>query len=179
MDRKRRRDDPWERIEQRLPGKATDPGRTAKDNRRFVESVLWIMRTGSPWRDLPVELGHGHRTPIRFARWRERGVWERMAQALRVDADLECLFIDSTIVRSHQHSSGAKKSRGPGNRAFARWTDHQTACRGRRLGPSGAGDSVGRTDFRHRLRGSTDRASAGSGRDYRQGVRRRSLCGED
>ena len=112
MDRKMLRDDQWERIEQLLPGKASDPGRTAKDNRRFVESALWIMRTGSPWRDLPLELGHWHRTYIRFARWRERGVWERMAQALRGDADLECLFLDSTIVRAHQHSAGAKKKPG-------------------------------------------------------------------
>ena len=112
MDRKMLRDDQWERIEPLLPGKATDPGCTAKDNRLFVESVLWIMRTGSPWRDLPPELGHWHRTYVRFARWRESKVWERMAQALRGDADLECLFIDSTIVRAHQHSAGAKKKKG-------------------------------------------------------------------
>ena len=74
MDRKMLRDDQWERIEQLLPGKASDPGCTAKDNRRFVEAVLWIMRTGSPWRDLPAELGHWHRTYVRFARWRDKGV---------------------------------------------------------------------------------------------------------
>ena len=62
MDRKMLRDDQWERIEQLLPGKASDRGVTAKDNRRFVEAVLWIMRTGSPWHDLPEELGHWHRT---------------------------------------------------------------------------------------------------------------------
>ncbi len=103
------RDDQWERIEQLLPGKASDRGVTAKDNRRFVEAVLWIMRTGSPWRDLPVELGHWHRTFVRFSRWREKGVWERLATALSGDADLEQLFIDSTIVRAHQHSAGAQK----------------------------------------------------------------------
>ncbi len=109
MDRKMLRDDQWERIEQLLPGKASDRGVTAKDNRRFVEAVLWIMRTGSPWRDLPAELGHWHRTFVRFSRWREKGVWERVATALRGDADLEQLFIDSTIVRAHQHSAGAQK----------------------------------------------------------------------
>lgn len=103
------RDDQWERIEQLLPGKASDRGVTAKDNRRFVEAVLWIMRTGSPWRDLPAELGHWHRTFVRFSRWREKGVWEHVATALRGDADLEQLFIDSTIVRAHQHSAGAQK----------------------------------------------------------------------
>jgi transposase len=111
MDRTMLRDDQWARIEQLLPGKKSDPGRTAKDNRRFVEAVLWIMRTGSPWRDLPEELGHWHRTYVRFSRWREKGVWERMAAALHGDADMEHLFIDSTIVRAHQHSAGAQKKR--------------------------------------------------------------------
>jgi transposase len=109
MDRKMLRDDQWERIEQLLPGKAGDRGVTAKDNRRFVEAVLWIMRTGSPWRDLPAEFGHWHRTYVRFSRWREKGVFEHVARVLRSDADLEHLFIDSTIVRAHQHSAGAQK----------------------------------------------------------------------
>lgn len=111
MNRKMLRDDQWERTEQLLPGKASDPGCTAKDNRRFVEAVLWILRTGSPWRDLPAELGHWHRTYVRFARWRSRGLWERVAQALCGVADLEQLFIDSTIVRAHQHSAVAQKKR--------------------------------------------------------------------
>ena len=109
MDRKMLRDDQWARIEQLLPGKATDRGVTAKDNRRFVEAVLWMMRTGSPWRDLPAELGHWHRTFVRFSRWSEKAVGERVATALRCDADLEQLFIDSTSVRAHQHSAGAQK----------------------------------------------------------------------
>ena len=112
MDRKMLRDDQWERIEQLLPGKASDRGVTAKDNRRFVEAVLWIMRTGSPWRDLPAEFGHWHRTYVRFSRWREKRVFERVAQALGRDADMECLFIDSTIVRAHQYSAGAHKKAG-------------------------------------------------------------------
>ena len=109
MDRKMLRDDQWKRIEQLLPGKVGDRGCTAKDNRRFVEAVLWIMRTGSPWRDLPAEFGHWHRTYVRFSRWRDKGVFERIAHALHGDADMEQLFIDSTIVRAHQHSAGAKK----------------------------------------------------------------------
>jgi len=113
------RDDQWERIEQLLPGKAGDRGCTARDKRRFVEAVLWIMRTGSPWRDLPVEFGHWHRTYVRISRWREKGVFERVAHAMQSDAGMEQLFIDSTIVRAHQHSAGAKKSRWPGNRLIA------------------------------------------------------------
>ena len=109
MDRKMLRDEQWERIEQLLPGKASDRGVTAKDNRRFVEAILWVMRTGRPWRDLPAEFGHWHRTYVRFSRWREKGGFERVAQALRSDADMEHLLIDSTIVRAHQHSAGAQK----------------------------------------------------------------------
>lgn len=109
MDRKMLRDEQWERIEQLLPGKAGDRGVTARDNRRFVEAVLWIMRTGSPWRDLPAEFGPWHRTYVRFSRWREKGVFAHVARALRSDADMEQLFIDSTIVRAHQHSAGAQK----------------------------------------------------------------------
>lgn len=111
MDRRMLRDDQWERIEHLLPGKASDPGCTARDNRWFVEAVLWIMRTGSPWRDLPAGFGRWHRTYVRFSRWREKGVWECMAAALRSDADMEQLFLDSTIVRAHQHSAGAQKKR--------------------------------------------------------------------
>ncbi len=111
MDRTMLRDEQWARIEPLLPGKKSDPGCTAKDNRRFVEAVLWVMRTGSPWRDLPEARGHWHRTFVRFSRWREKGVWERVATALHGDADMEHLFIDSTIVRAHQHSAGAQKKR--------------------------------------------------------------------
>ena len=59
MDRTMLRNDQWARIEQLLPGKKSDPGCTAKNNRRFVEAVLWVMRTGSPWRDLPTNSATG------------------------------------------------------------------------------------------------------------------------
>ena len=107
------RNDQRERLEPSLPGKAGDPGCTAKDNRGFVEAVLWVMRTGSPWRELPSEFGDGHRTYVRFARWRDKGVWELVATAMCGDADMDSLFIDSTSVRAHQHSAGAQKKRGP------------------------------------------------------------------
>ena len=99
----------WAKMEPHCLGKAEDPGRSGRNNRLFLEAVLWIVRTGSPWRDLPAELGHWHRTFVRFSRWREKGVWERVAARLSGDADLEQLFIDSTIVRAHQHSAGAQK----------------------------------------------------------------------
>jgi len=112
MARKILRDDQWKRIEQMLPGKPSDPGRTAVDNRLFVEAVLWVARTGSPWRDLPEEFGVWNSVYIRFARWSNRGVWQRVFAALAIDADFEEIFLDSTIVRAHQHAAGAPKKTG-------------------------------------------------------------------
>ena len=109
--RKMLRNDQWERIEHLLPGKASDSGVTAKDNRLFVEAVLWITRTGSPWRDLPAPLGNWHNVYTRFSRWGKTGVWQRVIEAVGSDADLQSLMLDSTIVRAHQHSAGAKKKR--------------------------------------------------------------------
>jgi putative transposase len=103
------RNDQWERIEHLLPGKASDRGVTAKDNRLFVEAVLWIARTGSPWRDLPPQLGNWHNVYTRFSRWGKSGVWQRVIDAVRTDADLQALLLDSTIVRAHQHAAGAQK----------------------------------------------------------------------
>ena len=109
MDRRMLSDTQWARIADLLPGKPTDKGGRAADNRRFVEAVLYIARTGSPWRDLPKEFGNWHSVYVRFARWEQYGVWGRVAEVLCGEADLEELFIDSTIVRAHQHSAGAPK----------------------------------------------------------------------
>lgn len=94
------RDDQFERIAALLPGKVSDPGRTAANNRQFVEPVLWIARTASPWRDLPPQLGPWNSVYQRFARWSRRGVWHRVFVRLAKGADLEEVFIDSTIVRA-------------------------------------------------------------------------------
>lgn len=106
------RDDQYERLAALLPGKASDPGRTAADNRLFVEAVLWIARTGSPWRDLPHEFGSWNSVYQRFARWSRNGVWHRVFAQLAQDADFEEVFIDSTIVRAHQHAAGAPQKKG-------------------------------------------------------------------
>jgi transposase len=91
-----------------LPGKVSDPGQTATNNRLFVEAVLWIARTGSPWRDLPAEFGKWFSVYTRFWRWSQRGVWERVFKALSDDPDFEYVMIDGTICRVHQHGAGAK-----------------------------------------------------------------------
>ena len=103
-------DEQWGRIEDLLPGKASDRGVTAKDNRLFMEAILWIGRTGAPWRDLPPELGNWHTTFTRFSRWAKSGVWNRLFAALSGDRDLEEVMLDSTAIRAHQHAAGAKKN---------------------------------------------------------------------
>ncbi len=98
----------WTRIADLVPGKKGDPGRTGTDNRLFVDAVLWLCRTGSPWRDLPDEFGPWYSVYTRFWRWSKNGVWESLFKALADDPDFEYLMIDSTIVRAHQHAAGAK-----------------------------------------------------------------------
>lgn len=86
------RDDQFERIAALLPGKSGDPGRTGRDNRLFVEAVLWIARTGSPWRDRPTEFGLWNSVYQRFARCSRQGVWHRLFSELARDADFEEVF---------------------------------------------------------------------------------------
>ena len=94
----------FERIESLLPGKHSDPGRTAGNNRLFVEAVLWIARTGAPWRDLPPEFGLWNSAYQRFSRWSRQGIWHRVFAQLAGDADFESVaaahraLIDQLIV---------------------------------------------------------------------------------
>lgn len=101
-------DHQWQRMEPHLPGKAGDPGRSGADNRLFLEAVLWIARTGSPWRDLPDVFPPWNSAFVRFSRWSKRGVWDRLFMAMADDPDFEYVMIDSTIVRVHQHAAGKK-----------------------------------------------------------------------
>lgn len=102
------RDDQWERIKDLLPGRDGYVGETAKDNRLFVEAVLYRYRAGIPWRDLPERFGDFRVVHTRFSRWTKSGVWQRVFEALAEEADNEYAMIDSTIVRAHQHSVGVK-----------------------------------------------------------------------
>jgi transposase len=104
-------DDQWSKIKSLLPGKVGDPGRTAENNRLFINGVLWIARTGAPWRDLPERFGEWNSVFQRFNRWCKRGVWQRVLTAWQ-DPDLECLMLDSTVIRAHQHSAGASSKKG-------------------------------------------------------------------
>lgn len=102
------RDDQWENIKDILPGREGHVGGTAKDNRLFVEAVLYRYRAGIPWRDLPERFGHFRVIHTRHTRWCKSGVWKKVFEILSQDADNEYAMIDSTIVRAHQHSAGAK-----------------------------------------------------------------------
>lgn len=98
----------WDRMAPYLPGKPGDPGRSGADNRLFVEAVLWLARTGSPWRDLPGIFGNWNSVFVRFSRWSKDGVWDRLFAAMADDPDFEYVMIDATIVRAHQHAAGKK-----------------------------------------------------------------------
>jgi len=98
----------WRRIEPLLPGKAGDPGRTAADNRSFVNGVLWVLRSGARWSDLPERYGKFKSVHQRFTRWSANGTWDRMFEVLIRDRDNEYLMIDTTIVRAHQQAATGK-----------------------------------------------------------------------
>jgi transposase len=103
-------DEPYQRIEHLLPGKPTDPGVTARANRRFRDAILGIARAGAPWPDLPERFGTYDTAFQRFNRWAKSGVLARVMEALGGDAALESLLIDSTVIRAHQHAAGAEKN---------------------------------------------------------------------
>ena len=98
----------WEQIKDLLPGKKSDPGRTAEDNRLFVKAVLYVLKTGVPWEDLPARYGKPNTVWKRFDRWCAAGVWERLAKALG-DPELEEVQIDSTTIKTHPVSSTGRR----------------------------------------------------------------------
>lgn len=101
-------DGQWDLIEPHCLGKKSDPGRTGGDARLFVEAVLWIARTGAPWRDLPAEFGKWNSIFTRFRYWVKRDVFHRMFKELSADRDFEYTMIDGTICKVHRHGQGAK-----------------------------------------------------------------------
>ena len=113
------RDDQWDRIKDLLPGRIGHVGATARNNRLFIDAVLYRLRTGIPWRDLPERFGDFKNIHRRFSRWAEKGLWTNLLSLLTEDADEEYVMIDSTLVRAHQHSSGAV-GRNPSDQAIGR-----------------------------------------------------------
>jgi transposase len=101
-------DTQWRRIEDLLPGKLRDPGRTAFDNRLFVNGVLWVLRSGAHWQDLPERYGKWKSLHKRFTRWAKAGVWEKVFASLTGDPDNQYLMLDTTLVRVHQQAASGK-----------------------------------------------------------------------
>ena len=108
MSRRVLSDDQWSRISSLIPGKPGDPGRHGDNNREFIDGVLYVVRAGCPWRDLPADFGNWNSVWRRFNRWCHGGVWQELFEALADDPDFEYVIVDATIVRAHQHSAGAK-----------------------------------------------------------------------
>jgi transposase len=107
-------DEQWLRLQPLLPPQKPRTGRPNHDHRRIINGIQWILRSGAPWQDLPERYGSSKTVSSRFYRWRRAGIWDRILAALqqqadhagRVDWDLH--FVDSTVVRAHQHAAGAK-----------------------------------------------------------------------
>ena len=99
----------WDRIKDLLPGRPGQHGGVARDNRLFIDAVLYVARTGIPWADLPARFGNWNSAWRRFNRWAEAGRWDPILAALR-DPELDLLILDSTAVRAHPCAAGAKKS---------------------------------------------------------------------
>jgi transposase len=112
-------DGDWERIKDLLPGRAGQPGVTAKDNRLFIDAVLWIAKTGAPWRDLPERFGRWNSVWRRFDRWARKGIWRKLFGAFQ-DEDLEWLILDSTVIRAHPHAAGARIETRDGDEALGK-----------------------------------------------------------
>ena len=111
MDCDALRDDQWERLKEFVPGGRKGKRGPRTDNRRFLNALLWMARSGARWRDLPEPLGD-HKVKRRYYRWIEMGVLDGILAALAREADLEWRMIDSTIVRAHQHAAGASRQKG-------------------------------------------------------------------
>jgi transposase len=108
MDRMCLTDAQWAKMQPHCKGKVTDPGRTGGDGRLFLEAVLWIARTGGPWRDLPPEFGRWNTVFKRFRDWVKADVFKRIFDAVSDDPDMEFAMVDATIVKVHRHGQGAK-----------------------------------------------------------------------
>lgn len=104
----------WEKLEPLLPPQKPNIGRPNTEHRKILNGILWILRTGAPWRDLPERYGPWQTVASRFYRWRKAGIWEQLFARVKELADSEgridweIHYVDGTIVRAHQHAAGAK-----------------------------------------------------------------------
>jgi transposase len=114
MRREEVTDHQWEKLQPLLPPQKPRTGRPAEDHRRIINGILWIDRTGAPWRDLPERYGSWSTVASRFYRWQKAGVWQKILAALQQQADAADQLdwskhdVESTMIRAHQHAVGAK-----------------------------------------------------------------------
>lgn len=102
----------WERLRKYFPERRPGQlGRPRNDDRTILNGIIWIARTGAPWRDIPERYGSWSTAYDRFAKWQESGLYEKILKELSEEADLQDISLDSSCVRAHQHSAGAKKGR--------------------------------------------------------------------
>jgi transposase len=102
-------DKDWERIKDLLPPENHGEGRPSKSNRIMLNGMLWIAKTGSPWRDLPERYGPWTTVYTRYNKWSKDGAFQELFSALTQDADMQDVSIDSTSCKAHQHAAGAKR----------------------------------------------------------------------
>ena len=106
----------WQRLEPLLPPERPPTGRPNHHHRTILNGILWVLRTGAPWRDLPERYGPVGTVSSRFYRWCQSGLWQRLLSALQAEADArgeidwDLHFVDATIVRAHQHAAGARRT---------------------------------------------------------------------
>ena len=100
-------DKEWALLSPHLPGQRGQWGGIAQDNRRFINAVFWVLRTGAPWRDLPPDYGKWGTVHQRFIRWCRKGVWGELLDILINEPDFEWLMIDASHVKVHPDASGA------------------------------------------------------------------------
>ena len=98
----------WELLKPHLPGRLGAWGRVAQDNIRFINAVIWILRTGATWRDLPPYYGDWKNTHRSFCRWRDKGVREKLFNMFVQDPDFEWLMVDASYIKVHPHVTGAR-----------------------------------------------------------------------
>lgn len=107
-------DEQWEKLRPFLPPQKPKRGRPNEDHRRIINGILWILRTGALWRDLPERYGSHGTVSSRFYRWQQAGIWQRILQELQQQADArgdlnwQVHSVDGTVIRAHQHAAGAK-----------------------------------------------------------------------